>query len=879
MELALDNESSESIFIEIKGNRHNVVLGSVYRPPNTPTQKFVKSYSNLCQKLHAHQHVIIGLDHNLDLLKSSMHTQTQQFLETTLESNLIPTITKPTIVTHNSATLIDNIFIKTELHETHQSKILLDNISDHYPSLLLLDDPNLTKLAPCKIKKRKIGQKEIMRINSELFNVNWEAELAPKNTNEAFNHFHNILLKTIDVVAPERIVVAQNKKRPNVPWFTLGLKRCNEKDKRLYKKSIVPTATTTQKAKYHDYHAELRRVKRRARQLYYRSLCAEFRQNSKKLWKLINSITGKVRNKHDIIDRITVDHICYETGSEIVNEFAKHFSSVGKKYASLVNRPKTDNNDRTRCIPSSNKTIFLDATAPNEIQNLINSLPNKRSSGHDNINNLLLKDIKLSVVVPLSIIFNMSLNEGSFPNKMKVADTVPLFKGKDRSLVDNYQPISLLITISKLLEKLMHKRLYSFLEGNELIYNSQYGFRPNHSCENAVSELLSVILKGYEQQKSTVAVFLDLSKAFDTLSHEILLQKLDRYGIRGIANEWFASYLSDRKMRCKCQFDGCNEYSDEYHVEYGAPQGSVLGPLLFLLFTNDLYRHLENCGCILFADDTTIYMSHKNLTYLNHCLEHDLRIISDWFKDNLLTLNTTKTVAMQFLHRKSTGQIKSIMIDNTKIPFVRETKFLGIWLDEKLSWKPHIAKLMNKLKRNIHLLANHRNFLDSHTLKLIYLAQIQSHLNYGLILWENMASRESLNKIKTLQNKCMRMIKPKQNVQATYKELKLLELNKLIDLENKKLGYKIHNNLLPIQMSNIIKSDAENKTLKKTHNYDTRNKKVLYLPKIKNNSYQQSFLYCGVKALCSMPMHMLEFTSIEMLVKHHKRELFNNSTK
>ena len=125
----------------------------------------------------------------------------------------------------------------------------------------------------------------------------------------------------------------------------------------------------------------------------------------------------------------------------------------------------------------------------------------------------------------------------------------------------------------------------------------------------------------------------------------------------------------------------------------------------------------------------------------------------------------------------------------------------------------------------------------------------------------------------------MRMIKPKQNVQATYKELKLLELNKLIDLENKKLGYKIHNNLLPIQMSNIIKSDAENKTLKKTHNYDTRNKKVLYLPKIKNNSYQQSFLYCGVKALCSMPMHMLEFTSIEMLVKHHKKELFNNSTK
>ena len=154
---------------------------------------------------------------------------------------------------------------------------------------------------------------------------------------------------------------------------------------------------------------------------------------------------------------------------------------------------------------------------------------------------------------------------------MKLADTVPLHKGKDRSIVDNYRPISLLITISKLLEKLMHKRLYGFLEQNDLIYNSQYGFRPRHSCENAVSELLSIILKGYELQKSTVAVFLDLSKAFDTLSHEILLQKLNQYGVRGIANKWFESYLSERKMRCKCKFEGCDEFSESYQVEYGAP--------------------------------------------------------------------------------------------------------------------------------------------------------------------------------------------------------------------------------------------------------------------------------------------------------------------
>ena len=153
-----------------------------------------------------------------------------------------------------------------------------------------------------------------------------------------------------------------------------------------------------------------------------------------------------------------------------------------------------------------------------------------------------------------------------------------------------------------------------------------------------------------------------------------------------------------------------------YPVECGAPQGSVLGPLLFLIFTNDLYRQLEKCGCILFADDTTIYMSHQNLTYINHCIEHDLSVMSNWLKANLLTLNPNKTVAMSFLHKKLPGKIVSIKLENTAIQFVREAKFLGMWLDKNLNWSTHMSTLITKLKRNTHLLTNHRNFLDTYTL-------------------------------------------------------------------------------------------------------------------------------------------------------------------
>ena len=372
-------------------------------------------------------------------------------------------------------------------------------------------------------------------------------------------------------------------------------------------------------------------------------------------------------------------------------------------------------------------------------------------------------------------------------------------------------------------------------------------------------------------------MFLDLSKAFDILSHEILLRKLDKYGIRGVANDWFKRYLNKRKLRCKCMFDGHDEYSENYPVDFGAPQGSVLGPLLFLIFTNNLYMHLENCGCILFADDTTIYMSHNNLTYINHCLENDLSIAYNWFKANLLTLNPNKTVAMCFINKNLIGKIISIKLADAALPFVKDTKFLGIWLDENLNWNAHSLKLVNKLKCNIHLLTNHRNFLDSYTLKLIYLAQIQSHLNYGLILWGNMASGETLNKIRKIQDKCLKLLLPSSEVSQTYKDLKLLDLTELINLENKKLGYKIHHKLLPSKMQDIINSDPKNKSLNKKHRYNTWNKNVPNLPRAKSVIYHHSFLYCGLKALQTLPAVLLQAPNIKNFTKHCKNTIIPRS--
>ena len=340
-------------------------------------------------------------------------------------------------------------------------------------------------------------------------------------------------------------------------------------------------------------------------------------------------------------------------------------------------------------------------------------------------------------MVPLEIIFNQSLCEGIFPNQMKEAHVVPLHKSKSRSESSNYRPISLLMTISKILEKLVYKRVYDFMTQHSLIFKSQHGFRNKHSCETAICELLANICKGHEKSKHTLAVFLDLSKAFDTLSHELLYKKLDKYGIRGTALNWLKSYLTNRQLRVKCRVNGMEveELSDQHHVEYGAPQGSCLGPLLFLIFTNDLNLNLDHCQCILFADDTTIYITHDNIRYMEWCMQMDLNRINDWFRANKLTLNATKSNCI-FFHKKinTTTNIR-LEVSQTPIPQVTHTKFLGVWLDENLNWNEHLTRLIPQIKRNLNLLKVSKQLLNIDVKRIIYHAHIYSHLKYGISVW------------------------------------------------------------------------------------------------------------------------------------------------
>ena len=409
-------------------------------------------------------------------------------------------------------------------------------------------------------------------------------------------------------------------------------------------------------------------------------------------------------------------------------------------------------------IPPNDYSIFLTPPSKTEITKLISSLKNKNSSGHDGISNKILKGITESIVEPLNIIFNKSMEEGVFPTEMKKADTVPLYKSKDKDDKNNYRPISLLLTVSKLLEKIMYSKTYNFLTKYNQIYSSQYGFRTGHSCQDAIAELIGEIARNLDEGLYTIGVFLDLSKAFDTLEHEVLFDKLAIYGIRGVALEWYKSYLRNRQLRVKCMVASSSkqEYSDYEQVTYGTPQSSCLGPLLFLIFSNDLFRNLDYCNNLQFADDTTIYKGHRNLRYLIWCIENDLSNLDDWFRAKKLTLNVGKSVHMIFSKKKNVDTC--IKLGDTELPKVEIVKFLGMWLDQNLTWNEHLSKLKSRIRRNMSMLQVGVNLLDIHSKKILYYAQIYSHLSYGLPLWGNMISTTNMDRIQKLLNKCVRKI-------------------------------------------------------------------------------------------------------------------------
>ena len=477
-------------------------------------------------------------------------------------------------------------------------------------------------------------------------------------------------------------------------------------------------------------------------------------------------------------------------------------------------------------------------TTPMELDAIIKKLPNKASHGHDEVSNVMLKALRTSIVFPLCHIFNHSIMEGKFPTRMKLAEVIPLYKGKSMDQMVNYRPISLLITLSKLLEKIIYQRIYKYFEDKSILYSSQYGFHNKRSCEQAMCELTGYVLQSKNRSEHSASIYLDLSKAFDTLDHNILLQKLDQYSIRGVAREWIEDYLRNRSLVTK--ITTCPNKitkSEAFNITCGAAQGSCLGLLLFIIFLNDIHLLLLYSKVILFADDTTIFNSHKTKRYLQYMIDTDLQLLQSWFSANKLSLNVEKTVAMKFWDDKEDFHVS---VNGWKIPLVRSTKFLGVYMDNMLSWHLHINHVMEKLNNNRRLLQLGKKFLNTHCKRNVYFGHIHSHLVYGILVWGSMVSESQLNGFHKIQDHCIHIISSNNHddIKELYTLLSIQPIDQLIKGSLCKLGHSLNHKQLPsplIRLFNIHGGE-------KTHRYPMQNKNIQNVQKHKVQVFNRSFL-------------------------------------
>jgi hypothetical protein len=515
--------------------------------------------------------------------------------------------------------------------------------------------------------------------------------------------------------------------------------------------------------------------------------------------------------------------------------------------------------------------MFLNPTTQLEISQIIDKLKNC-ATGWDGIPSSVLKSSKNHITSVISHIIDLSLSQGVFPSELKLANIIPIFKAGDKQITGNYRPVSLLTMFSKIYERVFYSRLAHFLNMQKTLFEYQFGFRTNHSTGMALTILLDKIINALEKGHLKIGIFLDFSKAFDTVNHQILLDKLNRYGVRGIANTWIRSYLDKRTQFCT--YDG--KKSKTKYITCGIPQGSILGPLLFLVYVNDLHSATKNSDIILFADDSNIFSGGKTITEIQNNLNAEMPKLIKWLQANRLSLNVDKTHAMVFgTKNEEIKKSLKVQINDATLEVINKTTFWGVMIDDQLNWKSHVLYTSKKIAKAIGIISMARRVFNRDTLKQFYYAFVYPYLIYGNIVWGK-AGKTILWPIFRLQKILIRMMNNIPSRSSSTEYFNQMQILKLRDIHTLTIGlfmYKYKTNSLPNIFNNFFTKNRE------YHDYPTRSS-ANYRPPIIKTKIANNFVRKTGTSLWNQLEGKID-TTVKMVTfkRHLKKHILVNDIK
>ena len=688
--------------------------------------------------------------------------------------------------------------------------MVLLGITDHFPVGVTLKFPSENILIDLAQKVRPLRERG--KISFGILSSNIHLDILQRDFNLAYNKYLSQLFECYNAAYPTQTRI--NKPKQHAPWMTPRLMECIKKKAKLYKLYLKERVTRDE---YTSYKNRLTSLLRRVKRLYYSTLLFNAANDSRKIWSYLNDITERNRVKV-LKEKRLGDVVLY--GQELVNHANDFFINAVTSITNNQLPPPVYNFQSAPIGPS----CFLYPTTPFEVMKIVRNLKNKGNKLLD-IHPSVVKDNANVFSDHLSQLYNMSLELSTFPNKSKVGRVTPAHKSGSTDNIDNYRPITVLPLFSKIFEKLTLIRMQDFISKNDILSPCQYGFRVGKSTTHAVMELLSYITNAYHDKIYCACFFLDLRKAFDTVHHNLLLQKLQHYGFRGHCHSYLKSYYHNRK-----QYTHVNGYeSDIGDVLNGVPQGSILGPLCFNLFINDLPLAV-NANSVLFADDAAFIITASTLVELYSKIEELLRDLTCYLNKNRLVPNSTKSKLMMFSSRP-TNELQDFVFAGDTIQWVKEFKYLGLTITDKLCFGNHINKVALNISRLTGVFSNIRSIVPSPIVMKLYYALAYPHLTNYVVIW-GAAPQTHLRTLSVRLNNLLRIIlgvrwvdgRPTVGTSAMYRTNNLLKVESIFKYCLFNLLRHLLNGNLPYIYNMLLEPHVFN------HRYGTRGNRFRHPP-------------------------------------------------